>query len=70
VDVRHGQEHAMERKFFPGYVLAKMELTDEVYHLIKNTPRVSDFFGTHKKPIPITGWHHEVPVRQTSPTCK
>jgi transcription antitermination factor NusG len=47
-----------------------MELTDEIYHLIKNTPRVSGFLGTHKKPIPITGWHHEVPVRKTSPNCK
>ena len=49
VDVRHGQKHTTERKFFPGYVLAKMELTDEVYHLIKNTPKVSGFLGAHKK---------------------
>src|SRR6516165_6443662 len=38
LEVRHGQKHATERKFFPGYVLAKVELTDEAYHLIKNTP--------------------------------
>jgi transcription termination/antitermination protein NusG len=54
VDVRHGQKHATERKFFPGYVLAKMELTDEAYHLIKNTPKVTGFLGSHKKPIPIS----------------
>jgi transcription termination/antitermination factor NusG len=41
-------------KFFPGYVLAKMELTDEAYHLIKNTPKVTGFLGCHKKPIPIS----------------
>ena len=54
VEVRHGQKHATERKFFPGYVLAKVELTDEVYHLIKNTPKVTGFLGTHKKPLPIS----------------
>jgi transcription termination/antitermination protein NusG len=54
VDVRHGQKYATERKFFPGCVLAKMELTDEVYHLIKNTPKVTGFLGSDKKPIPIS----------------
>jgi transcriptional antiterminator NusG len=54
VDVRRGQKREIERKFFPGYVLAKMELTDEVYHLIKNTPKVTGFLGSHKKPIPIS----------------
>jgi transcriptional antiterminator NusG len=54
VAVRRGQKHEVERKFFPGYVLAKMELTDEAYHLIKNTPKVTGFLGSHKKPIPIS----------------
>jgi transcription termination/antitermination protein NusG len=54
VNVRHGQKHATERKFFPGYVLAKMELTDEAYHLIRNTPKVTGFLGCHEKPIPIS----------------
>src|SRR5271166_5409712 len=48
VDVRHGQKHATERKFFPGYVLAKMELTDEAYHLIRNTPRSPVFSAATK----------------------
>jgi transcription termination/antitermination protein NusG len=54
VEVRHGQKHPAERKFFPGYVLAKVELTDEVYHLIKHTPKVTGFLGSHKQPIPIS----------------
>ena len=54
VEVRHGQKHATERKFFPGYVLAKVELTDEAYHLIRNTPKVTGFLGSHKKPTPIS----------------
>jgi transcriptional antiterminator NusG len=54
VEVRHGQKHASERKFLPGYVLTKVELTDEAYHLIRNTPKVTGFLGSHKKPIPIS----------------
>src|SRR5258707_8141688 len=53
-EVRRGRKIDTERKFFPGYVLAKMELTDEAYHLIKNTAKVTGFLGSHKKPIPIS----------------
>jgi transcription termination/antitermination protein NusG len=54
VEMRRGRKIASERKFFPGYVLVKMELDDETYHLIKSTPKVTGFLGTDKKPIPIT----------------
>jgi len=54
VEVRRGRKISSERKFFPGYVLVKMEMTDKAYHLIKDTPKVTGFLGTENKPIPIT----------------
>lgn len=54
VEVRRGAKINSERKFFPGYVLVKCEMTDEVYHLIKNTPKVTGFLSSGGKPSPIT----------------
>ena len=54
VEMRRGRKVSSERKFFPGYVLVKMELNDQTYHLVKATPKVTGFLGTENKPIPIT----------------
>ncbi len=54
VELRRGRRIKSERRFFPGYVLAKIELTDEVFHLIKNTPKVTGFLGSGSKPVPIS----------------
>ena len=54
VEVRRGRKVASERRFFPGYVLAKMDMTDQAYHLIKNTPKVTGFLGSDNKPMPIS----------------
>jgi transcription termination/antitermination protein NusG len=54
IEVRRGRKIKSERRFFPGYVLVKMELTDQAFHLIKNTPKVTGFLGSDSKPIPIS----------------
>ena len=54
VEIRRGRKINAERKFFPGYVLVKMDLTDQAYHLIKNTPKVTGFLGSGNKPMPVS----------------
>ena len=64
VEVRRGRKVDAERKFFPGYVLVKMEMTDEAYHLIKNTPKVTGFLGSDNKPMPLSDAEAERIIHQ------
>jgi transcriptional antiterminator NusG len=66
VELRRGQKINAERKFFPGYVLAKMEMTDDTWHLIKDTPKVTGFLGTKMRPSPITEAEAERIIKQSA----
>jgi len=65
VELRRGQKINAERKFFPGYVLVKMELTDDAWHLVKDTPKVTGFLGTKIRPSPISDAEAERIMKQT-----
>ena len=65
VELRRGQKVNAERKFFPGYVLVKMELTDDAWHLVKDTPKVTGFLGTKLRPSPITDAEADRIMKQT-----
>ena len=54
VEVKRGSRINTERKFFPGYILIKMIMNDDTWHLVKNTPKVSTFLGSKGKPTPIS----------------
>ncbi|MGE5504022.1 MAG: transcription termination/antitermination protein NusG [Actinomycetota bacterium] len=64
VEVRRGSKVNAERKFFPGYVLVKMVLTDDTWHLVKNTPKVTGFLGGKGRPVPITEAEAERIIKQ------
>lgn len=53
VELREGKKTRSKRKFFPGYVLVRMELTDDTWHVVRNTPKVTGFVGTGNKPVPL-----------------
>jgi transcriptional antiterminator NusG len=54
VELRRGAKVSSERKFFPGYVLVQMEMSDDTWHLVKNTPKVTGFLGGRGRPSPIS----------------
>jgi len=66
VELRRGQKVNAERKFFPGYVLVKMELSDEAWHLVKDTPKVTGFLGSKTRPSPISEAEAERIMKQTT----
>ena len=53
-EIRNGKKYTIERAFLPGYVLVEMDLNDDVWHIIKSTPRVTGFLGTGQHPSPLT----------------
>jgi len=53
VELKNGQKRTTKRRFFPGYILVKMALTDETWHIVKNTPKITGFVGDRLKPIPV-----------------
>lgn len=64
IEVKRGQRVQAERKFFPGYVLAKLDMSDEVWHMVKDTPKVTGFLGASNKPSPITQKEAEALIKQ------
>ena len=64
VEVRRGQKHNAERKFFPGYVLVRMAMSDEAWHLVRDTPKVTGFLGARNRPAPISDAEAQRIVRQ------
>ena len=67
VEMKGGQKRTSERKFFPGYVLVQMEMTDETWHLVKGVPRVAGFIGgVDNRPVPITDKEANEIIQQVS----
>ncbi len=67
VEMKAGQKRTSERKFFPGYVLVNMAMTDDTWHLVKNVPRVAGFIGgTENRPMPISDREAREIIQQVS----
>jgi len=54
VEMKGGKRREIQRKFFPGYIIVEMEMSDDAWHLVKNTPKVTGFVGSGKEPTPLT----------------
>jgi transcriptional antiterminator NusG len=69
VEMKSGKRRNVERKFFPGYVLVQMEMSDETWHLVRNTPKVTGFVGgSSKAPVPLTQEEVESILHHTAET--
>ncbi|MEK6529794.1 MAG: transcription termination/antitermination protein NusG [candidate division NC10 bacterium] len=64
VEVRKGQKRISSQKFYPGYVLVEMDLTDETWHLVRSTPKVTGFVGSGARPVPLPPEEVEGILRQ------
>ena len=64
-EVRGGKKRISERKFFPGYLLVQMEMTDESWHLVRTTPGVTGFIGAGRRPVPLSEDEVSEILRQT-----
>jgi transcriptional antiterminator NusG len=53
VELKNGQKRTTKRRFFPGYILVRMHLNDETWHIVKNTPKITGFVGDRLKPVPV-----------------
>jgi transcriptional antiterminator NusG len=68
VEYKGGKKRQTERKFFPGYILVEMEMSDAAWHVVKNTPKVTGFVGSGKKPTPLTDEEVEQILHQVTST--
>lgn len=66
VELKGGKKKQTQRKFFPGYMLVEMEMSDAAWHVVKNTPKVTGFVGTGKKPTPLTAEEVDGIVKQVT----
>lgn len=66
IELKGGKKTETQRKFFPGYILVEMEMTDPAWHVVKNTPKVTGFVGTGRKPTPLTQTEVDQIVEQVS----
>ena len=70
IEMKSGKKREVQRKFFPGYILIEMVMSDEAWHLVKNTPKVTGFVGTGKKPTPLTQEEVDAILHQVVSTKK
>lgn len=70
VEIKKGERVKTDRRFFPGYILVQMDLTDDTWHLVRSTPKVSGFLGAHGKPLPMTTAEVERVVKRVEDSAK